>query len=129
MDKTTISFDYAESSDAGTLNSGLRKTINEMRLSVLSIGISLAKLKTEKLFKNLGYKSFSQFLKTLQDEEKVDRSSVYRWLNVGLAYINHKSDLIKTGFDDNDGPSKLTYLERALKIHKMFLPQRFPPDI
>ena len=56
----------------------------------------------------------AQYIQQLCDDTKIDRSSVYNWLNIGEAYIKYQNDLEQIGFDDSDGPTKLPFLERAL---------------
>ena len=105
------------SDNAAEIDSGIRDAIKGMRLSILAIGIGLAKIKMNHLHKELGTGSFAKYIRRLHEEAKMDRSSIYRWLNVGLAWFKYQTELEKTGFNDSDGPTKLTYLEQALKNH------------
>ena len=48
----------------------------------------------------------------------MDRTSLYKWLYIGEAYLKHQSELEQIGFNDSDGPTKLPYLKRALEINQ-----------
>jgi hypothetical protein len=43
------------------------------------------------------------------------RTSLYNWEYIGEAYIKHRAELDKVGFSDDDGPTKLPFLSRALE--------------
>ena len=82
--------------------------------SILSIGLALVRIKTEKLHRDLGYRFMSAYIQHLIDQSGKDRSSIYKWLQIGEVYLKYKNELEKAGFNGNDSPTKLPYLERAL---------------
>jgi hypothetical protein len=45
----------------------------------------------------------------------MNRSNLYNWEYIEKACITHRSDLERIGFSDDDGPTKLPYLARALE--------------
>ena len=114
----TISLDYAARGDAVEIDRGIRDTIKGIRLSILAMGLGLARIKTEHLYRELGCNSIAQYIHMLCDDTKMDRTSIYKWLYIGEAYIKYQSDLEQIGFTDNDGPTKLPYLERALEFNQ-----------
>ncbi|GAB6390668.1 MAG: hypothetical protein MdMp014T_0041 [Treponematales bacterium] len=52
-----FSLDYANSEDAGEIDAGIRETIKGIRLSILAMGIGLAKIKAKELYLDLNYHS------------------------------------------------------------------------
>ena len=110
--------DFTGPDTAFEIDKGIRDTIGGFRVSILSLGLALAKVKAEGLFKTLGYKSMTSYIRRLSDECQMDRSSVFNWLYMGQAYIKYQAELEEAGFGDNDGPTKLPYLERALAKNK-----------
>ena len=117
LPSSLISLDYASSDDALEIDAGIRETIKGLRLSILAMGMGLAKLKAKGLYVDLKFRSMNDYLKSLCDEMQVDRSTVHNWLYIGEAYIKYRRDLELIKFTDADGPTKLPYVERAIKIH------------
>ena len=110
-----VNLDYITSGNAAEIDKGIRETIRGIRVSILSMGIALARVKENDLYKDLGHKSFTMYIRQLGEETKVDTSNIFLWLRVGEAYIKHQSDLKQIDFSDSDGPTKLSYLKRALE--------------
>ena len=110
-----VPLDFIESGDAVEIDRGIRESIRGIRLSILAMGLGLAKIKENSLYKYLGCNSLTQYIQRLSDETKMDRSNIFSWLRIGEAYIRYKSDLEQIGFSDSDGPTKLSYLNRALE--------------
>jgi len=106
---------YVHSNAATKIDKAIRKSIRDNRVSVLAMGLDLVKIKEKGLYLGLNCNNISQYVKKLCDDTKMNRSSILNWLNIGKAYIKYKSELDKIGFDDRDGPTKLPYIERALK--------------
>ena len=106
---------YAESDNAAEIDRGIRETIRDIRISVLAMGVGLANMKAKGLYKDLGCKNLTEYIQRLSDETKMDRSNIFSWMRIGEAYIRNKSDLEQIGFTDSDGPTKLSYLNRALE--------------
>ena len=113
-----IQLDYAYSNVAVEIDHGIRETIKGIRVSILAMGLCLAKIKTKGLYIDLDCGSMNQYVEKLCNETKMDRSSIFNWLSIGEAYIKYKNDLEKIGFNDNDGPTKLPYIERALESNR-----------
>ena len=109
-----VSQDNTGPDTAFEIDKGIRDTISGFRVSILSVGLALAKVKAEGLFKALGCKSMTAYIRRLGDECQMDRSSVFNWLYMGQAYSKYQAELEEAGFGDSDGPTKLPYLERAL---------------
>ena len=112
---TIINLDFASSDDPLVLDRGVRDTIRGVGLSILTIGLTLARIKSEKLFSALGYKNITAYIEGLSKDTKSDRGNVFSWLKIGETYIKYRDDLEKIGFSNGDGPTKLPYLERALE--------------
>ena len=106
--------DYVNSDSAAEIDLGIRETIKGIRLSILAIGIGLAKIKSIGLFKELNSQSMNEYVERLCNETKMDRSSIFNWLYIGEAYLKYRNELEMIGFSDDDGPTKLPFLERAL---------------
>ena len=113
-----VSPEYTNSENAAEIDKGIRETIKGIRLSILAMGIGLAKMKMNRLFLNLECKTMSQYIKQLCDDTKMDRSTVFNWLHTGEAYLKYQSELEKIEFSDSDGPTKLIFLERALAANR-----------
>ena len=106
--------DYVNSDNAAEIDNGIRETIKGIRLSILAMGIGLAKIKSKGLFRDLSCRNMTEYLERLGNETKMDRSNIFNWLYIGETYIKYKSELDTIGFSESDGPTKLPYLERAL---------------
>ncbi|MDR2718725.1 MAG: hypothetical protein LBB89_11790 [Treponema sp.] len=118
LPSTHISLDYANSDDAAEIDAGIRETIKGVRLSILAMGLGLARLKEKSLFIDLNYHSMNDYLERLCDEMKIERSTAHNWLYIGEAYIKYRRELERIEFSDADGPTKLPYVDRALEIHE-----------
>jgi hypothetical protein len=112
-----ISLDYANSDDAEEIDAGIRETIKGVRLSILAMGLGLARLKTKGLFIDLNYHSMNDYLEKLCEDMNIERSTAHNWLYIGEAYIKYRRELERIEFSDADGPTKLPYVDRALEIH------------
>jgi hypothetical protein len=110
--------DYANSDNAAEIDAGIRETIKGVRLSILAMGLGLAKLKAKGLYIDLNYHSMNDYLERLCDEMKIERSTAHNWLYIGEAYIKYRRELERIEFNDADGPTKLPYVGRALEIHE-----------
>jgi hypothetical protein len=113
-----FSLDYAGSDDAAEIDAGIRETIKGIRLSILAMGIGLAKIKAKGLYVDLKYHSMAKYIESLCEQTRMDRSSLHNWLYIGEAYIKYRKELEKVGFSDEDGPTKLPYVERALEVYQ-----------
>jgi hypothetical protein len=113
-----FSLDYASSDDAVEIDAGIRETIRGIRLSILAMGIGLAKIKARGLYIDLKYHSMAKYIESLCEQTQMDRSSIHNWLYIGEAYIKYRKELEKVGFSDEDGPTKLPYVGRALALYQ-----------
>jgi hypothetical protein len=118
MNAAPIPLDYAYSEVASDIDNGIRDTIKGIRVSILAMGMGLAKIKNKGLYIDLDCGSMNQYVEKLCDETKMDRSSIFNWLSIGEAYIKYRNDLERVGFNDNDGPTKLPYIEKALETNR-----------
>ena len=111
----SVTLDYAASGVAAEIDRGIRETIKGIRLSVLAMGLGLANIKAKGLYRDLGCPTITQYIKKLSDDTKMDRGNIFNWLRIGETYHKYRSDLEEIGFSECDGPTKLPYLEKALK--------------
>ena len=58
-----ISLDFWQSDSLDTLEQGIRNSWAGIRISILAIGISLARIEHEKLYEKKGFTSFSEYTK------------------------------------------------------------------
>ena len=113
-----ISLDYIYSGNAVEIDLGIKETIKGLGLSILAIGMGLAKLKALGLYVDLNFRSMNDYLTSLCNEMKVERSTVHNWLYIGESYTKYRRDLERIEFTDADGPTKLPYVARALEIYE-----------
>jgi len=113
-----FNLDYANSDNAEEIDTGIRNTIKGVRLSILAMGLGLAKLKAKGLFIDLGYHSMNDYIEHLCDDMQTERTSAFIWLHIGESYLKYRKELEKIDFSDADGPTKLYFLERALGTHE-----------
>ena len=106
--------DYVKSTDPVVIDQGIRDIIRGVNLSIMAMGIGLARIKSERLYLKLGFKNMFSYIKHICEETKAEFGTMYNYLNIGVTYLKHKDDLEKIGFCENDGPTKLPYLKRAL---------------
>ena len=118
MRSQAIELDYAYSNKAEEIDKGIKDTIKGIRLSILAMGIGLARIKENGLYTDLNFRSMNGYIEQLCSENKMDRSSMFNWLSIGEAYLRYQNDLKKIGFNDGDGPTKLAYIDRALEANK-----------
>lgn len=118
MPSGPVSLDYTNSDDAVEIDTGIRETIKGVRLSILAMGIGLAKIKAKGLYVDLKFHSMMDYLENLCDDMQIGRSTAHVWLQIGEAYIKYRRELEKIEFSDADGPTKLSYVGDALEIHE-----------
>jgi hypothetical protein len=97
---------------------GIRETIKGVRLSILAVGMGLAKIKAPGLYIDLKYHSMAKYIESLCDEFQMERSGLHNRLYIGEAYLKYRKELEKVGFSDEDGPTKLPYVDRALALYQ-----------
>ena len=110
--------DFAYSQNATEVDAGIRETIRGVKLSITAMGIALFRVDVSGLFIDLGFKKFGEYIDKLAEDTGMARTSLYNWEYIGEAYIKHRAELDKIGFSDDDGPTKLPYLSRALEHYK-----------
>ena len=110
-----INLDFAYSADAAEIDAGIREAIGGVKVSIMAMGIALYRVDVSGLFMDLGYKKFGEYIDHLAEETGMARTTLYNWEYIGEAYIKHRSDLDKVGFSEDDGPTKLPFLARALE--------------
>jgi len=115
VDLWSSELNYAYSNVVAEIDQGIRDTIKGIRLSILAMGIGLARIKEKRLYVDLNFRSMNKYIEQLCMENKMERSSIFNWLSIGEAYLKYRSDLEKIGFNDDDGPTKLPYIDRALE--------------
>jgi len=118
LPSSQINLDFVNSNNAAEIDVGIRETIKGVRLSILAMGLALAKLKDQGLYIDLNFHSMNDYLENLCDEMQIERSTAHNWLYIGEAYIKYRKELERIEFSDEDGPTKLPYVDRALEIHE-----------
>jgi hypothetical protein len=113
-----FSLDFANSSDALEIDTGIRETIKGVRLSILAMGIGLAKIKALGLYVDLNHHSMAKYIESLCEQTQMERSGLHNWLYIGETWLKYRKELEKIGFSDEDGPTKLPYVERALELYQ-----------
>jgi len=84
----------------------------------MAMGIALYRVDVSGLFIDLGFKKFGEYIDHLAEDTGMARTSLYNWEYIGEAYVKHRAELDKIGFSDDDGPTKLPFLGRALENHQ-----------
>jgi hypothetical protein len=113
-----FSLDFAYSQSATEVDAGIRETIRGVKLSIMAMGIALYRVDVSGLFIDLGFKKFGEYIDHLAEDTGMARTSLYNWEYIGEAYIKHRAELDKIGFSDDDGPTKLPFLGRALEHYQ-----------
>ena len=112
------SLDFASSPDATEIDAGIREAIRGVKISIMAMGIALYRMDIGGMFIDLGFKKFGEYIDHLAEDSGMSRTNLYNWEYIGEAYITHRADLDKIGFNDADGPTKLPFLARALEHHQ-----------
>ena len=109
MSSPGFSLDYVNSDNAVEIDAGIRESVKGVRMSILAMGLGLAKLKAKGLYVDLNFHSMNDYLESLCDEMQVERSTAHNWLYIGEAYIKYRCDLERIEFTDTHGPTSGTY--------------------
>ena len=109
--------DFVYSQDAAELDNGIRETIKGVKLSIMAMGIALYRVDVSGLYIDLGFRRFGEYIDKLAEDTGMSNTTIYNWEYVGKAYITHRAELDKVGFSDDDGPTKLPFLARALEYY------------
>jgi hypothetical protein len=109
--------DFAYSDKPEEVDAGIRETIRGVKLSILAMGIALYRLSVAGLYIDLGFRKFGEYIDKLVEDTGMSRANLYNWVYIGEAFVTHQTELEKIGFSDDDGPTKLPYLDRALTNH------------
>jgi hypothetical protein len=48
----------------------------------------------------------------------MERSGLHNWLYIGETYLKYRKELERIGFSDEDSPTKLPYVDRALAFYQ-----------
>jgi len=64
LPSSIVNLDYASSDDAFEIDAGIRETIKGLRLSILVMGMGLAKLKAKGLYVDLKFRSMNDYLES-----------------------------------------------------------------
>jgi hypothetical protein len=112
-----FSLDFANSTDPAVLDSGIRETMRGINLSAMAVSRALYRLCASGDYIDLGYKSKGAYIDSLVEETGHSRAIFYRWIDNGEIIEKYRTELERIEFADNDGPTKLTYLPKALENH------------
>ena len=96
------------------------KTLSGLPFPSLPMGIGLAAVESECLYRHIGYACMSEYIEKLCEDGRMDINTAYHWLYIGETYLKHLKDLRYINFAENDGPEKLLYLEEALKNNNKY---------
>jgi hypothetical protein len=107
--------DFAYSQDAAEIDAGIRETIRGVKFSIMATGVALYRVDVSGLFIDLGFRKFGEYIDRLAEDTGMSRTTLYNWEYIGQAYITHRAEQDKIGFSDDDGPTKLPFLARALE--------------
>jgi len=108
---------FAKKDNAVEIDARIREIIKGTHLSILTMSLGLVKIKVCGLYRDLGCNTMGQYITRLCNDTRMERSSFFFWANIGEIFIKYEHDLEEIGFNDSDGPTKLRYLEKALKIN------------
>jgi hypothetical protein len=114
IEKRLFSLDFAYSENATEVDAGIREGIRGVKLSILYMGVALYRTNVAGYFIDLGFKKFGEYIDKLVEDTGMSRANLYNWTYIGEAFVTHRADLEKIGFSDDDGPTKLPFLDRAL---------------
>jgi hypothetical protein len=114
-----FSLDFANSTDPAVLDSGIRETMRGINLSAMAVSRALYRLCASGDYIDLGYKSKGAYIDSLVEETGHSRAIFYRWIDNGEIIEKYRTELERIEFSDNDGPTKLTYLPKALENHSI----------
>jgi hypothetical protein len=106
--------DYTFSDNPKELDTGIRETLRGVKLSIMAMGIALYRIEAGGLHIDLGFRKFGEYIDHLVEDTGMSRANLYNWTYIGEAFVTHRAELEKIGFSDDDGPTKLPYLGRAL---------------
>jgi hypothetical protein len=112
-----FSLDFANSNDPAVLDNGIRETMRGMNLSAMAVSKALYRINASGYYIELGYKSMGAYIDKLVEEMGYSRAIFYRWVETGGIAIKYHNELEKIAFSDDDGPSKLPYIPKALERH------------
>jgi hypothetical protein len=110
-----LKLDFAYSQDATEVDAGIKDTIRGVKVSIMAMGIALYRVDVGGLFIDLGFRKFGEYIDHLAEDTGMSRTTLYNWEYIGQAYITHRAELDRIGFNDDDGPTKLPFLPRALE--------------
>jgi len=109
--------DFTASCEAVEIDKRIRNTMKSLQFSVLAMGLGLARIKVNYMYRELGFDTMSHYIYKLSDDTKMEKTSIYKWLYIGESYLMYQSELEQICFTDSDGPTKLPYLKRALEAN------------
>ena len=113
-----FALDFAYADSAAELDQGVRETIRGVKMSIMAMGIALYRIQTTGCYIDLNFRRFGLYVDKLAEDTGMTRANIYNWVYIGETYIKHRAELEKIGFNDDDGPTKLPFLGRALENHQ-----------
>jgi hypothetical protein len=88
-----------------------------MNLSAMAVSKALYRIYASGYYIELGYKSMGAYIDKLVEDTGYSRAVFYRWVETGGIAVKYHNELEKIAFSDDDGPSKLPYIPKALEHH------------
>lgn len=77
------------------------------------ICVALANIKTKKLYKQIGLKSFKEYIR--EKRINLNYATAFEYTKIGIIYQQLKKYLDRINFGEENGLKKLLFLEQALK--------------
>jgi hypothetical protein len=106
--------DFANSTDPHVIDKGIHEAIKGIKVSILAISIALYRMDVGGSYVDLGCRSFREYARRLSADTGMSLGAFNYYKYIGQAYIKHRIELESVGFSEEDGPTKLPYLDRAL---------------
>jgi len=110
-----VSLDFIESDKIEEIEKGIRATVKGVVMSRAAVCKSLANIDRKRLYTQVGYTSFLQYLQAQRVPIKYKTAKEYA--KIGDTLIRYEVNLRNVEFNEEEGLKKLIFLDKALKNH------------
>lgn len=110
-----FSLDFINSEKLEEIEAGIKETIRGVELSKAAVCKSLANIDKKKLYKQIGFDSFLQYLGA--ERLPLNYKTAKEYVKIGDVLLRHEEELLTVDFQEENGLKKLMYLDRALQKH------------
>ncbi len=110
-----FSLDFINSEKLEEIEAGIKETIRGVELSKAAVCKSLANIDKKKLYKQIGFNSFLQYLGA--ERLPLNYKTAKEYVKIGDVLLRHEGELLTVDFQEENGLKKLMYLDRALQKH------------